>query len=280
MRRNNKLKSGLFTAILLLLCLSACNVRRPGMVLSNRKMADVLYHYHMTKSMIREMGIVADDDKQAYMDFVYQKHNITEEVFDSSLSWYSRNPDAMMSVYDLVFLRMDKENTNIKDRIAERDNLMNASISGDSVNLWTEPPVQRMSGRPFENLLSFKLTADNFYEYDDTLRWSMNYHFMNGAPDASRPTVMMLQIWYDRDSMISEQRTVLQDGVQTLTLQNDTMGVIKTVQGFVYYPRQADSTHFLLLDDISLFRMHPKRTAEQDSIRETIPLTRPVRVTR
>lgn len=267
MRKNNKLRSGIFTAILLLLCLSACNVRRPGMVLSNGKMADVLYDYHMTKSMIKEIGVSTDDNKQAYMDYVYQKHNITEEAFDSSLAWYSRNPDAMMSVYDLIFQRMDKENTDIKDRIAERDNLINASISGDSVNLWTERQVVRMSGRPFENLLTFKLTADNFYENDDTLRWSMSYHFMNGAPDASRPTVMMLQIWYDRDSMISEQRTVLQDGVQTMILQKDDLGMIRAVQGFVYYPRQADSTRFLLLDDISLIRRHPKRTAEEDSIR-------------
>ena len=280
MRKNNKLRSGLLTAIMLLLCLSACNVRRPGMVLSNSQMADVLYDYHMAKSMIRENGVGNDEMKQAYMEYVYQKHNITEEVFDSSLAWYSRNPDAMMSVYDQIFKRMDKVNTDIKDRIAERDNQMSASISGDSVNLWTEPPMQRMSGRPFENLLSFKLTADNYYEYDDTLHWSMNYHFMNGAPDASRPTVMMLQIWYDRDSMISTQRTVLQDGMQTLTLQNDSLGVIKTVQGFVYYPRQEDSTRFLLLDNISLIRRHPARTEAEDSIRDTRPLTRPVRVSR
>ena len=271
MRRENKLRPVLFTAILLVLCLSACNVRRPGMVLSGSKMADVLYDYHMTKSMIKEMGVGTDDEKQAYLDFVYRKHHITEEVFDSSLAWYSRNPEAMTAVYDQIFTRMDKENTDIKDRLAERDNLMNASISGDSVNLWTERKVMRMSGRPFENLLTFKLTADRYYENGDTLRWSMNYHFMNGAPDADRPTVMMLQIWYDRDSMVSEQRAVLHDGVQTIWLQNDTIGAIKTVQGFVYYPRQTDSARFLLLDDISLIRRHPKTAGQQDDTEDTKP---------
>lgn len=283
MREKNRLRTGLLAAIMGLLCLSACNVRRPEMVISNSKMADVLYDYHMTKAMIKNRTVPSDDERQAYMDFVFKKHGITEEVFDSSLSWYSHNPDQMTSVYDQVFARMNRESEGIKQRISARDNLSVVSQPGDSVDLWTERRMMRVSNKAFENLLTFKIDADQYYEDTDTLRWSMNYHFMNGEPIVERAPVMMMQIWYDRDSVISEQRIVRQDGRQTITLQNDTLGGLKSVQGFIYYPKQDDSTKFLLLDDISLIRLHSekKRTEVGDTLgseKKEAPLTRPVRV--
>lgn len=283
MREKNRLRTSLLAAIMGLLCLSACNVRRPEMVISNNKMADVLYDYHMTKAMIKNRTVPSDDEKQAYMDFVFKKHGITEEVFDSSLSWYSHNPDQMTSVYDQVFARMNRESEGIKQRISARDNLSVVSKPGDTVDVWTERRMIRVSNKAFENLLTFKIDADQYYEATDTMRWSMNYHFMNGGPTSERAPIMMMQIWYDRDSVISEQRIVRQDGRQTITLQNDTLGDLKSVQGFIYYPKQEDSTKFLLLDDISLMRLHSekKRTEVVDTLgseKKEAPLTRPVRV--
>jgi hypothetical protein len=253
------------------------------MVISNNKMADVLYDYHMTKAMIKNRTVPSDDEKQAYMDFVFKKHGITEEVFDSSLSWYSHNPDQMTSVYDQVFARMNRESEGIKQRISARDNLSVVSKPGDTVDVWTERKMIRVSNKAFENLLTFKIDADQYYEATDTMRWSMNYHFMNGEPTAERAPVMMMQIWYNRDSVISEQRIVRQDGIQTITLQNDSLGDLKSVQGFIYYPKQDDSTKFVLLDNISLIRLHSekKRTEAADTLgseKKEVPLSRPVRV--
>ena len=283
MRGKNRLRTGLLAAIMGLLCLSACNVRRPEVVLPNNKMADVLYDYHMTKAMIKNRTVPTDDEKQAYMDFVFKKHGITEEVFDSSLSWYSHNPDQMSSVYDQVFVRMNRENDGIKQRISARDNTSTVSQPGDNVDVWTERRMIRVSNKAFENLLTFKLDADQYYEDADTLRWSMNYHFMNGEPTIERAPVMMMQIWYDRDSVISEHRIVRKDGKQTITLQNDSLGGLKSVQGFIYYPKQDDSTKFVLLDNISLIRLHSekKRTETADTLgseKKEAPLTQPVRV--
>ena len=283
MREKNRLRTSLLAAIMGLLCLSACNVRRPEMVISNNKMADVLYDYHMTKAMIKNRTVPSDDEKQAYMDFVFKKHGITEEVFDSSLSWYSHNPDQMTSVYDQVFARMNRESEGIKLRISARDNLSVVSKPGDTVDVWTERRMIRVSNKAFENLLTFKIDADQYYEATDTIRWSMNYHFMNGEPTSERAPIMMMQIWYDRDSVISEQRIVRQDGRQIITLQNDTLGDLKSVQGFIYYPKQDDSTKFLLLDDILLMRLHSekKRTEVADTLgseKKEAPFTRPVRV--
>ncbi len=283
MREKNRLRTSLLAAIMGLLCLSACNVRRPEMVISNNKMADVLYDYHMTKAMIKNRTVPSDDEKQAYMDFVFKKHGITEEVFDSSLSWYSHNPDQMTSVYDQVFARMNRESEGIKQRISARDNLSVVSKPGDTVDVWTERKMIRVSNKAFENLLTFKIDADQYYEATDTMRWSMNYHFMNGEPTAERAPVMMMQIWYNRDSVISEQRIVRQDGIQTITLQNDSLGDLKSVQGFIYYPKQDDSTKFVLLDNISLIRLHSekKRTEAADTLgseKKEVPLSRPVRV--
>jgi len=271
MNRKNNLRTGLLTAIGLLLCLSACNVRRPEMVLSNRKMAEVLYDYHMARSVIKNKGAANDSIRQSYMNYVFEKHHVTEEVFDSSLSWFSHNPEAMMNVYDRVFTKMNAENENVKSRIAERDNKITASLNADTLDIWPERKLLRLSSRPFEKLITFTLDNANYYKEKDTLRWSIDYHFMNGEPDSAKAVVMMMQVWYDKDSMVSEIRNILKDGLQEITLQNDTFGKIKSVQGFLYYPKQQDTTKFVLLDKISLLRIHAER---QRSSIDTISSTR------
>lgn len=267
----------LFAALGAMLCLAACNIRRPSMVLSNDKMAEVLYDYHVAQAMIRDRSISSDDEKQAYMDFVFQKHGVAEEAFDSSLAWFSQHPKEMSVVYDQLFARMNRSNDELKQRIAERDNRITEAMQGDSVDLWPNRKVMRLSSKTFERLITFDITADQYYQDKDTFRWRADFHFINGRPAEQQGVVMAMQAWYDKDSLISALQWVNDDGTQLLTLQNDTLGKIKHVQGFIYYPRQDDSTKWVLLNHISLLRLH----GEQETIEaapDTLTSSRALRV--
>ena len=70
---------------------------------------------------------------------------------------------------------------------------------------------------------------------------------------------MGMQIQFENDSIISETKRVTESGIQRIRLQSDTLGAIKEVKGFIYYPRKK-TPHTLLTDDITLMRYHSNDT--------------------
>ena len=131
---------------------------------------------------------------------------------------------------------------------------------------------------PLDNKITFTLPSDTNFHDRDTLRWSVRFRFHNGAPDSIHAPLMAMQILYEKnDSVISAIRKVQDTGVETLTLFADTLGEIKEIRGFIYYPQQETPQH-LLADRISLMRYHatdslviaPKDSLQQatDSLRK------------
>ena len=71
--------------VLVVALLSGCRPERPGYVLSEDKMEDILYDYHVAQAMAEnEEGDVA---RHRYLmaQTVFEKHGVTQEVFDSSM---------------------------------------------------------------------------------------------------------------------------------------------------------------------------------------------------
>lgn len=68
-----------------------------------------------------------------------------------------------------------------------------------------------------------------------------------------------MQIQFENDSIISETKRVTESGIKRIRLQSDTLGAIKEVKGFIYYPRKK-TPHTLLTDGITLMRYHSNDT--------------------
>ena len=45
---------------------------------------------------------------------VFKKHNVTKAAFDSTISYYSDNPEYMIDIYDEVIMRLSKLQDSIK----------------------------------------------------------------------------------------------------------------------------------------------------------------------
>lgn len=244
--------------LLLAFSLTACKVKRPDTVLPDAQMESVLYDYHIAKAMGEEVPYNESYKRILYIEAVFKKHGITQADFDTSMVWFARNPEALAKIYERVNQRLKAERDGIEHLIALRDNKPKESLPGDSIDVWIAGRIHRITGMPLDNKLTFILPADANFQERDTLRWSVRFRFDHGTPDSTHVPLMAMQIRYEKnDSVISVLRRVEGDGTEVLSLAADTLGEMKEVRGFIYYP-QSEETRPLLADRISLVRYHAK----------------------
>lgn len=95
---------------------------RPKGVLSNKKMRDVLYDLHRADAAIQVAGYNYSHDQEvaAYYKNVLDKHGITQAEFDSSLVWYTDNPQIFNKIYPKVIERLDAD-YELQKEIRERN---------------------------------------------------------------------------------------------------------------------------------------------------------------
>lgn len=251
----NRLRGWCFC--LLLCSMVACKVERPDTIISDAKMEKVLYDYHIAKAMGEELLHNDAYKRVLYMESVYKKHGITQAEFDSSMVWYARNPEVLSKIYEKVSERLKAQKEIIDELVAIHDNKPQESIPGDSVDVWFGQRTLQLTGMPLDNHLSFTIPSDSNFQDRDSLCWSVNFRFLKSLPDTASLPIMAMQIEYEKDTL-NLLHKVTENGVRTLSLYADTLGKLKEVSGFVYYPMQQSVADALLLDDISLMRYHAK----------------------
>lgn len=269
--------------LLALLCLAACQVRRPSGVLTDEEMEGVLYDYHIAVSMGADLSHGEEYKKVLYTDYAFRKHGITRADFDSSLAWYARYPEKIAKLYDRVDTRLKAARDGVEQRIAMRDHKPTGTKAGDSVDVWGGERVYRITGVPLGNKFAFSLPADSNFQPRDTLRWTLRVRFPRGVPDSLHAPLMALQLAYTSDTVTARLKRLYRPGTDTLCLapdslclaadslgrlHADSLGSLKSVSGFLYFPTD-DPTALLLVDRIALMRYHDRdtlRTLPADSL--------------
>ena len=102
---------GVSAKILLLLLVVACCACRPRGVLSNREMRNVLYDLHRVDGALQVAGYNYSHDQElaGYYKNVLDKHGVTQAEFDSSLVWFTDNPQIFNKIYPKVIERLDRD---------------------------------------------------------------------------------------------------------------------------------------------------------------------------
>ena len=131
---------------MLALAIVGCKVKRPDDVISESKMENLLYDYHLAKSMGDNLPYSENYKKALYLDAVFKKYGTTEAVFDSSLVWYTRNTEVLSKIYEKVSKRLKAQQNEINHLIALRDNKPKMSESGDSIDVWPWKRLIRLTG--------------------------------------------------------------------------------------------------------------------------------------
>lgn len=106
-----------------LLAFASCK-RRPSYVLSENKMMDVLYDIRLTEAIYNSQASYRPDSmKDALVEGVLRKHNITQAELDSSLYWYSENINQYVSINDTVTSRLRANGEKMRALVEKRNNL-------------------------------------------------------------------------------------------------------------------------------------------------------------
>ena len=241
---------------LLAVVMVACKVERPGYVLSDGVMEKVLYDYHIAKAMGENLDYNEQYKRTLYLNAVFKKHNITQAQFDTTMAWYARHPEVVNEVYDIVRERLMASRENYNHLVSLRDGKPTRSKAGDSIDVWIWDRIHMLSGMPLDNKLMFTLPSDNNYQASDTIKWTVGFKFLSEQlVDTTKRPIMAMQVAYAKDTIVSALCRIDSSQVAQLVLQADTLGDIKELRGFIYYPtNQPKQT--LLIDSVSLMRYH------------------------
>ena len=209
--------------------------------------------------------------KALYLDAVFKKYGTTEAVFDSSLVWYTRNTEVLSKIYEKSKQTSESPENEINHLIALRDNKPKISNPGDSIDVWPWQRFVRLTGEVMNDQYAFVLPAVTNYKDRDTLVWEVRYRFLEPMlADSLRTVTMAMQVIYEKDTL-NRLETVTDPGVHQIRLFADTLGAMKEIKGFIYYPVQGEKAGALLADRFILTRYHcadSLSVAERDSINQ------------
>ena len=240
-----------WTLIAGLALMTSCGKQIPSDIIQPKQMEKVLYDYHLSLSMSQSSKNV---EKEAQRNYVFQKHNISEAEFDSSMVWYTRESKELMAIYENLNKRFRREYSHIERLMEGREDASSQSfISGDTVNIWRKGDIHWFNTAPLYRQLAFEIKADTTVHPQDAFLWSMDCHFFTEGK-----IVMGMNVMLDNDSVIGTTKTIETSGKYEIYLETDSAYQIKTMNGFIYVPEQEDAKldPKVLAHHISLTRYH------------------------
>lgn len=245
--------------------LSSCGKEIPDEIIQPSKMEKVLYDYHLTLGMSENNK---NTEKEARKKYIFQKHGITAADFDSSMVWYTRESQELMSIYENLNKRFKREYEHVERLLESREEANTRSFaSGDTVDVWMKENILWFTKSPLNNRLTFEIKADSTFHPRDAFDWNMDWYFM-----AEGEAIMGLNVIYDNDSVIGITKSITESGSQCIYLHTDSAYNIKSLNGFVYVPQNQAKQPNILLHKINLTRYHmpePKDSLSTDSISTT-----------
>ncbi|MDN0048262.1 DUF4296 domain-containing protein [Bacteroides gallinaceum] len=274
--------TGLYVVLALGL-LASCGKKIPDDIIQPDAMESLLYDYHLASTMSASLPYAESYKKDAYLDYVFQKHQVTEAEFDSSMVWYTRHAEELATIYRSLQERLEKEEKQMKEVVAKRDNQIDVSMSGDTVDVWQDRPLYWLSASPLTNKVVFDLKTDTTFKPYDAMELKADFHFIPSSAKQSGKAVMALNFYFDNDSVQGLTRMVTHSGMQRLYLRPDSAFAIQSISGFVYFMDEESTGTSLLVNDIHLTRYHVKEkeavsVPDTVAVRDTSRLERKERV--
>lgn len=255
---------------LLFSLLVACKPGVPDGVLSERKMENVLYDYHLAQGLaMQHSSDSVDYYTRLLQQAVFRKHGIDEETFDRSMEWYARHNEQLNDIYK----RLAERSGDVSGSTGGGANAQLASgaqsLSGDSLNLWSNTNYALLNSKGV-NRFTFTVEADTAIKASDMLQWKffVDWHYHEGARQAEA----VLAVEYEGDSVSVTNCRIFTSGIQTVTLHTSNLKV-KRVSGWVYQNAPwAERPRMMTLSNFRLLRIR-KQATESIVNSELRPLT-------
>lgn len=250
------MRSLLYIVSLLIICSVIGCVRTPEGVIEPDKMEDLLVDIHISEGLMETeyAKYASPAQKEEVMQSVLRKHHVTGAEFDSSLSWYGRNLDQYVKIYNKVIERIRLKDEAVKELIA-KEKMQTLTLPGDTVDIWKQERSFLISPEFSNNLLSFRIPVDENFKQNDRFVLEMRFRMMPN--DLKIHPRLTLAIQNSNNSINKISKDVFQNGWVSLELKSDTSMYFKNVFGNLYLPpRQLIDNQRIYVDSIRLTRYH------------------------
>lgn len=257
----------------MLLAFASCKPSLPSNIISENKMEDLLYDYHLAQAMANADPGKDGGNAIAYQAAVLKKHGVSQAEFDSSMVYYMRHTELLKGIYEKLADRMNQEAVSLGADASDMGRFGNLVSSGDTANVWTLPASLVMTpDKPF-NYEGFAWTADTAYHVGDRLMLDFDAQFI--YQDGMRDGVVVLAVQFKNDSVASQLLHVQNSQHYSLQVEDrDGLG-IKNVKGYFLLGNgsfsmdngSATTLKLMVIEHIKLIRMHQNlKPVEQSEV--------------
>lgn len=231
----------------------SCGKQIPDDIIQPSAMEELLYDYHLALTMGNDLNYSERYKRESYKNYVFKKHGVTEAEFDSSMVWYTRNTKELTDIYKNLQKRYEMAEEQMKSELNKRSGQISVSLSGDSVDVWSDRNLYWLTTSPLTNRLMFDLKADTTFHNKDILVLEADYSFLAYEKNTAKAVVSM-KITFDNDSILAMSKVIEKSGKEQLVLQPDSAYKYKSISGFVYYSNPDSTDATVLINNIKLLR--------------------------
>ena len=131
----------IFWVLIVLVIAFACQDKKK--VIPRDELVPVLVDIHMLDGAVRHSRFRDDvkmPDSIDVYEYVLERHGYTQEQFDSSMNYYSRNPRRFEQIYQEVLARLNRKETQVKERQEEKRNQDREGKDSDRADLDQKQP--------------------------------------------------------------------------------------------------------------------------------------------
>lgn len=258
--------------------MSSCKPELPDGVISEGKMEDILYDYHMAQGMAdaapKEEGYTNDMLLYEFHQAVFDKYGITEAEFDSSMSYYCSDLDRLSRIYSHVSERLEKTAEAYGVVVSSSDGYNQLSAMGDTANVWSDRPLFVVKPDALDNLQSWQMECDTTWHPGDDVMWRFECSLISKAP-INDGLYFDIVVTYTNDSVravLNSTRTTRDGEVRVHTPYDWTP---RTVTGHLFVPVNKDvqASRLFVVHHPMLIRFHkhdvkpdPSTIAVPDSV--------------
>ena len=263
---NHNLLRLLLCGLVTVLVLSGCF--RPKGVLSQSTMTDVLVDMHKTDAILAENNTAYGQysKKAPYYNYIFKKYGITKAEFDSTLVWYTKNPQKFENMYDDVIKRLTALQKDVDDN--KFHPIDYANIGKERLDIWNKPTHHKFSKDSVRTKVDFEIKSDNLL-YGDV--YELKLRLKIPTEDSCRKQRIELRINYYNGKAYHTFKLVKNDGIMrrfTFRMPAYQKLKIKSVSGQLLASSAYKGIFHATLDSIRLIREFNR--LQQDSLKRLV----------
>ena len=237
--------------IIILICIAASCSRVPKGIISEKKMRSVLYDMQIAEAIVETENetYTTSDKRQDVYDAVFNKHNISQADYDSSLVWYGKHMSLYMGIHKLVL-------KDVNEKIAALGDIKPNPLSGemsakDSIDIWIYNRSFAFKPERIFNTLTFDIEPQAAYSSGSSYVLGMSAWGINTGTK-HKPKVHISAVM--ADTIISVNKELYEDGYHEVILRTIATKQIQRVYGYMTMNNADASYHRLYLDNIILMK--------------------------